>query len=175
MSGTNVAKTGGDVFDTGFGWHGRKGIKIRERVALTSAATNNKLAIKLPARSRIVWATIAYATAPSFTWAATHNSPTGAVILTKTAPTSVDVTATTDILLRGSTTLTANTKARDEPENTAQAKNTGTTEQTLYLMPFAATTSASNTDEFSTSYSWGGTADIDVQLYVDKFDDTDDA
>ncbi len=153
------------------GWYdGRKAGVLREKVAITAAASAT-LKTKLPASTRRYWAVLHYGTAPSFTWAATHNSPTGAVVLTDIAPTSLNGTVTTDVLLQGSTTLTANTKARGVPANSKDSDTT-TSEITLYLVPYAATTSASNTTRFSTSYSFAATADAYVTVYFEKFDDS---
>lgn len=155
------------------GWYdGRNAGVLREKVALTAAASAT-LKTKLPASTRRYWAILHYGTAPSFTWAATNNSPTGAVVLTDIAPTSLDGTVTTDVLLQGSTTLTANTKKRGVPVNSKDVDTT-TNEITLYLVPYAATTSASNTTRFSTSYAFGGTADVYVTVFYEKFDDSPD-
>lgn len=152
------------------GWYdGRNAYTLKEKVVLTAAGSAT-LKTKLPASTRRYWAMLHYGTAPTFTWAATHNSPTGAVVLTDVAPSSLDGTVTTDIMFAGSTTLTANTKQRGLLVNSKDTSTT-TSEVTLYLVPYAATTSASNTTRFSTSYLFG-TADVYVTIYFDKFDDT---
>lgn len=153
------------------GWYDvREAGVIKEKVVL-SAAGSATLKTKLPPSTRRYWAMLHYGTAPSFTWAATHNSPTGAVILTDVAPTSLDGTVTTDIMFAGSTTLTANTKTRGIPVNSKDSSTT-TSEVTLYLVPYAATTSASNTTRFSTNYAFGGTADVYVTVVFDRFVDS---
>jgi hypothetical protein len=160
--------TAGDI---NYGWYnGRKAGAIREKIVL-SATSSKTLKKKLPASTQRYWAVLHYGTAPSFTWAATHNSPTGAVVLTDVAPTSLDGTVTTDVFLLGSTTLSANTKTRGVPAN-SKTISTTTSEVSLYVVPYAATTSASNTTRFSTSYAFGGTADVYVTVYFETFGDS---
>ena len=153
-----------------YGWYdGRKAGVIREKVAVTAAAKST-LKSKLPASTRRYWAVLHYGTAPSFTWAQTHNSPTGAVALIDIAPTSI---STSNVMLTGSTTLSANSKLRGKI-STSCDQSTTTSEVTLYLAPYAATTSASNTAVVSTSYAFAATCDVYVTVWFEKFDDSAD-
>jgi len=152
------------------GWYnGRKANVIKQKFTFAANASGTVLP-KLPASTRRYWAVLHYGTAPTFTWAATHNSPTGAIVLTDVAPSSLNGTLTTDIMLLGSTTLTANTKVRGLPANSKDV-DTGTSEVQLYVVPYAATTSASNTTRFSTSYAIAS-GDVYLTVYYEKFDDS---
>ena len=89
-----------------YGWYNtRKAGVIREKCVLGSGNASYTLKQKLPGSTRRLWAMLHYGTAPSFTWASTSNSPTGAVVLTDVAPTSLNGTVTTDIFVLGSTTM----------------------------------------------------------------------
>ena len=153
------------------GWYnGRRAAHMTERVAITTLTSSATLTKKLPARCRLVWASIQYASTIAFA-GADATATADRVALVNALP-SGSVGASTSVILFGSTTLTTSGVTRDVPNVT---KNTGSTEVTLYLVLADGGGSAylnRNATAATSGLHFSGTANVDIGIYYETFEDT---
>jgi hypothetical protein len=198
---TNNYVTGGT---TDYGWYsvGRKSGMIRERVNVAGNLNSATLSQQLPPGAKIIWGSIKHATAttPYLSSIAT-NTAVGLIALVGTAPSSLGTGATTSNFLVGpavtstvnTTPIPINSVKRDiAPANTTfggvtattQLVNNSTSAMSLYLIPYASSTGATDSTSryFSSTgtagYTFNGTAttvvSFDVQIHFEQYFDPAD-
>jgi hypothetical protein len=190
MSSQGISEYSTEVSSDDRKWYGRrKARQILQKVVLSADSAYATLVTKLPASHRRVWAQLHNGQTLAINAADTTGATTVVMsyVLTDVAPTSLTTNATTDILFQGSSSaaglagsVTANSKTRGQPANAAKEYNTSTSEQTLYLVPYAATTAAStaarynvNTTAATSGYHFDSTCDVYVSLYIEEFTDSE--
>jgi hypothetical protein len=180
--------TGGITYDNVVGVAKRNGM-ISERVAVTSGQCFATLSQTLPAGARVIWAAIKNTSAitPRIASTATTASGTGNLVLVNIAPTSLATGSTTSHLCLGPVqtaavaAIAANSEGRGMVAGAVSAginQNTGTSAQTLYLIPYAGTTAGDatqrylvNTTATTVAYHLGtSTANVDINIYYEVFD-----
>ncbi len=172
---------------------------LRERVTAAANSPSATLAQKIPAGSRIIWATMKSASALTPRLASTAAATAGqaGVALVSTAPTSLTTSSTVSniLLLTPQTAFGAaipvNTEVRGYAAAAATAggltattgfDNLTTSDSTLSLVPYASTTGATdatqrflvNTTTPTSGYTLGGTStsstvSFDVQVFYQRF------
>jgi hypothetical protein len=173
---TNVSTEG--VIEKGW-YQGREAKVLHQRVSVTDDAKQITLGKKLPPRSRIVWANVVNHTAVAVNGndgTNTANSyglfnfgtATGpATDTASNATASAIVTAATNNLSASGVTR----KAVGASTNDASAvyHNTSTNENTLALLPMFS--NAARIYPKSDGFLFNGTAEVDVTLYIETYED----
>lgn len=160
------------------GWYGDSERYSAEAAAAITSSTQAyaSLPFKLPARCQIVWASLANGSTMTYSGTDATNTANCMALVAYTAstPTTGSTSASSALILRGSTSTSSNTVvARGTSMNAAVAINTTSTDQWLFLMPvFSGTAYAQYYHTgTSTGYKFASTGNVNVKVAIATFAD----
>lgn len=193
-----AAVTGGQILKDSFQAGSWKPETLEERVTVAGNSAYATLTQKIPAGSRIIWAQMKAQSAITPRLASTAAATNGqaGIALVYTAPTALAAQTTSSVLLLTPQTafgaaIPSGTEVRGYAAAAATAggftstvnnDNLTTSELTLYAVPYASTTGATdatqrflaNTTAATSGYTLGGTStstiSFDVRVHYQRFD-----
>jgi hypothetical protein len=174
MPSTN-ASTAGNINP---GWYG-DAIRFSAEAAAAITATTQayaSLPFMLPARCQIVWASLANGSTMTYSGTDATNTANAMALVAYTAstPTTGSTSASSALILRGSTSTSSNTVvARGTSMNAAVAINTTSSDQWLFLMPVYSGTAYAQYYHTGTStgYKFASTGNVNVKIAIATYQD----
>lgn len=160
------------------GWYGNSD-RYDFEVAIPITSTTQAYAsvpFTLPPRCQVVWASLANGSTMTYSGTDATNTANAAALVayTATAPTTGSTSASSALILRGSTATASNSNVfAGTALNAAAAVNTTSSDQYLFLMPvFSGTAYAQYYHTgTSTGYKFASTGNLNVKVFIQKFTD----
>lgn len=134
----------------------------------------------LPPRCQVIWASLANGSTMTYNGTDATNTANAAALVAYTAatnatqPTTGSTSASSALILRGSTSTSANSVVfAGTALNAAAAVNTTSSDQYLFLMPvFSGTAYAQYFHTgTSTGYKFASTGNLNLKVFIQKFND----
>lgn len=160
------------------GWYGdsdRYNFEVAVPITATTQAYAS-LPFVLPPRCQVIWGSLANGSTMTYNGTDATNTANCAALVayTATAPTTGSTSASSALILRGSTATGSNSVVfAGTALNAAAAVNTTSSDQYLFLMPvFSGTAYAQYYHTgTSTGYKFASTGNLNVKVFIQKFND----